>query len=54
MPFTEISADDLRTVLIYMNKCEMPIEFFDALLFEYANSKDLGKAINFARSAWDL
>ena len=47
-PFSE-----LQEVLDFINDKELAVELFDAFLAEYARTKDIGKAIFFARCEWD-
>jgi len=47
-PFSE-----LQEALDFINNEQLSIELFDAFLMEYANSRNLDEAINFARAEWD-
>jgi hypothetical protein len=53
MPFSGHDAEHLAAALDSIVKCSLPIEVFDAFLAEYAKTKDLDKARNFAMCEWD-
>jgi len=53
MPFTGHTSKEIRSTLVQIVKCGMPIEVFDAFLAEYARSKDLNKSMKFAFDEWD-
>lgn len=53
MPFTGHSAEDLRTTLQSIADSPLPVELFDAFLFDYVKTKDLGEARFFAACCYN-
>lgn len=52
MPFTQHSAEALFNTLESIKNCPLPVEVFDAFLFQYAKERDLVDARFFAQCEW--